>query len=143
MSEIESIARRLIGEKAILDEAKVLHDQTREAASGVLDPGDRKDLGELGMVYVTKPKGAWKIVDQAALIEWLSEHAPQHLSTRTVVEVSPLILRVMKDGQLPDEDGVMQQVPGVELVVGRPALAVKPGERARAVARALVAKELE
>ena len=31
MSEIESIARRLIGEKAILDEAKVLHDQTREA----------------------------------------------------------------------------------------------------------------
>ena len=143
MSEIESIARRLIGEKAILDEAKVLHDQTREAAAGVLDPGDRKDLGELGMVYVTKPKGAWKIADQDALIEWLSEHAPQHLTTRTVIEVSPLILRTLEDGQLPDEDGVMQQVPGVELVVGRPTLAVKPGERARAVARALVAKELE
>ena len=143
MSEIESIARRLIGEKAILDEAKVLHDQTREAAASVLDPGDRKDLGELGMVYVTKPKGAWKIVDQAALVEWLSEHAPQHLSTRTIVEVSPLILRVMEDGQLPDEDGVMQQVPGVELVAGHPTLTVKPGERARAVARALVAKELE
>ena len=45
MSELEDIARRLIGEKAILDEAKVLHDQTREAAAGVLDPGDRKDLG--------------------------------------------------------------------------------------------------
>ena len=26
MSEMESIARRLIGEKAIIDEAKVLHD---------------------------------------------------------------------------------------------------------------------
>lgn len=143
MSEIETIARRLIGEKAILDEAKVLHDQTREAATSVLDPGDRKDLGELGMVYVTKPKGAWKIVDRDALIEWLSEHAPQHLSTRTIVEVSPLILRVMEDGQLPDEDGVLHQVPGVELVAGRPALTVKPGERARAVARYIVAKELE
>jgi outer membrane receptor for Fe3+-dicitrate len=143
MSELEDIARRLIGEKAILDEAKVLHDQTREAAASVLDPGDRKDLGELGMVYVTKPKGAWKIVDQAAMIEWLSEHAPQHLTTRTVIDVSPLILRVMEDGQLPDEDGVMQQVPGVELVAGRPTLTVKPGEQARSVARALVAKELE
>lgn len=143
MSEIESIARRLIGEKAILDEAKVLHDQTREAAASVLDPGDRKDLGELGMVYVTKPKAAWKIVDQAAMIEWLSEHAPQHLTTRTVIEVSPLILRVMEDGQLPDEDGVMQQVPGVELVAGRPTLTVKPGEQARSVARSIVVKELE
>ena len=143
MSELEDIARRLIGEKAILDEAKVLHDQTREAAASVLDPGDRKDLGELGMVYVTKPKGAWKIVDQAAMIEWLSEHAPQHLTTRTVIDVSPLILRVMEDGQLPDEDGVMQQVPGVELVAGRPTLTVKPGEQARSVARSLVAKELE
>ena len=143
MSELEDIARRLIGEKAILDEAKVLHDQTREAAASVLDPGDRKDLGELGMVYVTKPKGAWKIVDQAALIEWLSEHAPQHLSTRTIVEVSPLILRVMEDGQLPDEDGVLHQVPGVELVAGRPTLTVRPGERARAVARSFVVQELE
>ena len=143
MSELEDIARRLIGETAILDEAKVLHDQTRDAAAGVLDPGDRKDLGELGMVYVTKPKGAWKIVDQAALVEWLSEHAPQHLSTRTIVEVSPLILRVMEDGQLPDEDGVMQQVPGVELVAGRPTLTVKPGEQARSVARSIVVKELE
>jgi len=143
MSEIESIVRRLIGEKAILDEAKVLHDQTREAAASVLGPGDRKDLGELGMVYVTKPKGAWKIVDQAALVEWLSEHAPQHLSTRTIVEVSPLILRVMEDGQLPDEDGVLHQVPGVELVADRPRLTVKPGEQARSVARSFVAKELE
>lgn len=143
MSEMEDIARRLIGEKAILDEAKVLHDQTREAAVSVLGPGDRKDLGELGMVYVTKPKGAWKIVDRDALIEWLSEHAPQHLSTRTVVEVSPLILRVMEDGQLPDEDGVLHRVPGVELVVGHPTLTVKPGEQARAAARAIVAKELE
>ena len=139
----EEMARRLIGERALLDEAGVLHAATREEAAEVFGPGDRKDLGDLGMVYVTKPKGAWKVVDQNALFEWLSEHAPQHLTTRTVIEVSPLILRVMEDGQLPDEDGVMQQVPGVELVVGRPTLTVKPGERARAVARALVAKELE
>lgn len=95
------------------------------------------------MVYVTKPKGAWKIVDQAALVEWLSEHAPQHLSTRTVVEVSPLILRVMEDGQLPDEDGVLHRVPGVELVAGRPSLTVKPGGQARSVARSFVVQELE
>ena len=35
------LVRRAIGEKAVLDEAKLLHDQTRAALLKGMEPGDR------------------------------------------------------------------------------------------------------
>lgn len=139
----EEMARRLIGERALLDEAGVMHAATREEAAEVFGPGDRKDLGDLGMVYVTKPKGAWKVVDQNALFEWLSEHAPQYIVERVVREVSPLILRQLDEGRLPDADGELVEVPGVEQVMGRPTLTVKPSAKARAAVRESLIKAVE
>ena len=148
MSDMEMMARRLVGEKAFLDEAQKLHQETREAAGGVFAAGDRKDLGDLGMVYVTKPKGSWRISDEDALLAWLQQHAPLYLAertipARTVVEVSPLLLRELDDGRLPDADGELVAVPGVEFRPGNPTLTVKASAAAHALARASLTRELD
>lgn len=139
MSELKDITRRLIGEKAILDGAIELNRATRTEAEAVFDPGDRKDLGALGMVYMTKPNATWRVTDRAALQGWLVEHAPQYLTERVVVEYSPAaVLDALEDGMMPNSDGEMVVPSGVELVKGRPSLMVKVGPEARAAAGALV-----
>ena len=63
---------------------------------------------DLGMVYMTKPTTSVRVVDQAAFLAWVSEHAPGAIVTRTVTEVSPAWVKSIlakgctDDGEVPD-----------------------------------------
>ena len=137
--EARDIARRAIGEKAILDAAKELHDQTRAELSGEMEAGDRvtvkADGVPLGMVYVTDPKGTLRIVDDEAFLAWVQANHP----TAIIPAVNPAWQRALlsagadSNGEVPD---------GCEVIVGRPTLTVKPSDAAKAIALGLVQREL-
>ena len=137
--EARDVARRAIGEKAILDAAKELHDQTRAELAGELEAGDRvtikADGTPLGMVYVTDPKGTLRIVDDEAFLAWVQANHP----TAIIPAVNPAWQRALlaagadSNGEVPD---------GCEVIVGRPTLVVKPSDAAKAVALGLVQREL-
>ena len=137
--EARDIARRAIGEKAILDAAKELHDQTRAELAGELEAGDRvtikADGTPLGMVYVTDPKDALRIVDEVAFLAWVQANHP----TAIIPAVNPAWQRALLAAGA-DSNG---EVPaGCEVVVGRPTLTVKPSDAAKAIALGLVQREL-
>lgn len=135
------IARRAIGEKAILDAAKQLNDQTRAELAGQMEPGDRltikaDDGTPLGMAYVSDPKGTLRVVDDAAFLEWVQANHP----TAIIPAVNPSWQRALlaagadTNGEVPD---------GCEVVVGSPTLTVKPSDEAKAIALGLVRREVE
>ena len=137
--EARDIARRAIGEKAILDAAEKLHAQTRAELAGELEAGDRvtikADGTPLGMVYVTDPKGTLRIVDDEAFLAWVQANHP----TAIIPAVNPAWQRALlaagadSNGEVPD---------GCEVIVGRPTLVVKPSDAAKAIALGLVQREL-
>ena len=133
------LVRRAIGEKAVLDEAKLLHDQTRAALLKGMEPGDRIKVKDgdtdLGMAYVTDPSGTLRVVDEAAFVAWVAENHPGAI----IQAVSPAWQRSLlakgadDNGEVPD---------GCEVVKGNPTLTVKPTPDARSLARSLVIREL-
>ena len=144
MSSKDDLVRRALGEKAILDAATALNQDTRTSLATSMKAGERQpceiDGVDLGMVYMTKPTTSVRVVDQAAFQAWVSEHAPGAIVTRTVTEVSPAWVKSIlakgctDDGEVPD---------GLAEVTGRPTLTVKPTDHAKALARGLVQRELE
>jgi len=134
---VRDIARRAIGEKAILDAAKGLHDQTRVTLAAGMEPGDRltikaDDGTKLGMVYVTDPAPQWRVTDPAKLLAWAKLHAPHLVVSRVVEEVPSLPLD--DQGELALPTGECVRPDGVERVQGRPVLTVKPSDEARELA---------
>lgn len=140
LDDLEALAKRAIGEKCILDAAADLHRDTRDALADAVKPGNRVQVGTLGMVYRTLPKPTWKVTDRAALLAWAREHAP-HLIVSTVVE-DVTLPPLDADGEITIGGGETVRPAGVELVAGTPTLTVKPTEEARAVA-AQQLRELE
>ena len=137
---MRDIARRAIGEKAILDAAKELHDETRAALAKAMEAGDRvkikaDDGTDLGMVYVSDPRGTLRVVDEAAFVAWVQANHPGAI----IPTVNPAWQRALlsagcdTNGEVPD---------GCETVVGRPTLTVKPTDEARALAASTL-RELE
>ena len=137
---MRDIARRAIGEKAILDAAKELHDATRELLSEGMHAGDRytikaDDGTDLGMVYVTNPKGTLRVVDEEAFLRWVERNHP----TALIQQVNPSWKRALLsagadvNGEVPD---------GCETVVGAPTRPVKPTDKARMLAASTL-RELE
>ena len=137
---MRDIARRAIGEKCILEAARELHDQTRAELAAGMQAGDRLQVDTLGMVYVTAPKGSWRVTDPAALLEWAREHAPHLIVSRVVEDVPTLPLDA--DGELPLPTGESVRPDGVEWVQGAPILTVKPTTEARIAAKGRL-RELE
>lgn len=144
MSSKDELVRRAVGEKAILDAATALNQDTRAELAALMKAGERQpcevDGVDLGMVYMTKPTARTLVVDPAAFLAWVSEHAPGAIITRTITEVSPAWVKSIlakgctDDGEVPD---------GLGEVTGSPTLTVKPTEQARTLARGLVQRELE
>ena len=137
---MRDIARRAIGEKCILEAARELHDETRAALAAGMQAGDRLQVDTLGMVYVSAPKGAWRVTDPAALLAWAKEHSPHLIVSRVVEEVPTLPLD--SDGELPLPTGESVRPDGVEWVQGAPILTVKPTVEARIAAKGRL-RELE
>lgn len=134
------LARRAIGEKAILDAARQLHDETRAELAGLMEAGDRlvirtDDGTPLGSAYVTDPKGTLRVVDDTAFLDWVQANHP----TAIVPTVNPAWQRALLaagcdiNGEVPD---------GCELVVGSPTLTVRPSPESRELALGLVRREL-
>lgn len=137
---MRDIARRAIGEKSILDAAKELHDATRALLSEGMHAGDRytikaDDGTDLGMVYVTNPKGTLRVVDEESFLNWVERNHP----TAIIPQVNPAWKRTLLsagadvNGEIPD---------GCETVVGAPTLTVKPTDEARMLAASTL-RELE
>lgn len=128
----QDVARRAIGEHAIVAEATRLMRETDRQLAELLGQGGRLTIGELGLVYTTDPKGTYKVVDRPAFVRWCEANLPHAI----VPAVDPMIEKALlaeghtRDGEIPD---------GVEFVVGASALTVKPSPVAVSVARQLVA----
>lgn len=139
------LARKALGEKAILDAATELNIHTRDLLAQLMSRGskitvfaDDAETVDLGQVWVTNPKPAWKVTDQAAFLAWVAEHHPDAIVTQ--VTVSPAwTAALLKKGA--DADGV--EPDGITLVSGKPSLTVRPSDHAKALARSLVVRELE
>lgn len=129
------LARRALGEAAILAEAKVMADATRDELMAEMEAGDGTPLG---MVYVTDPKPACRVTDRPEFLRWVQDNHPDAVvMVPTIVpawEANLLRSGVDHNGEVPD---------GVETVVGKPTLAVRPSEDAKLLAQAFVTRELE
>ena len=70
MSSKDDLVRRALGEKAILDAATALNQDTRSALATSMKAGERQpceiDGVDLGMVYMTKPTTSVRVVDLPA-----------------------------------------------------------------------------
>lgn len=97
---------------------------------------------------VTLKKGAVspRVVDEAALVEWLEANHPTEVETVTVTRpraafVSVLLERAKKDGIAVTADG--EVIPGIDVTVGDPAIVVVPRQEAGpAIIAALATREL-
>lgn len=139
------LARRAIGEKSVIEAATEIHAATREELAASLSRGTKHtafnddETIELGQVWMTNPKGAWRVTDEAALLAWVEANHPTALVEVRETRISPAWLKgllsdpVTADGEIP---------PGVDQVAGRPTLTVKPSEAAKDIARSLVMREL-
>ena len=141
MTDARALALRAIGEKAILDAAKELNDQTRAALSAAMGPGDRLTIKHengttMGVCLVSDPKGTLKITDQQAFTRWVAANHPDAI----IPTVNPAWQRALlakgadENGEVPD---------GCEIITGAPVLSVRPSERAKALALGLVRREVE
>lgn len=136
--DIRDLARRAVGEKAILDAAKELNDQTRAALLEAMGAGDRLMVGTLGSVTRTAPKPTYRVTDREAFTAWVAEHFPEAIvTTRTVVPAWEA--DAIKTGHTPDGE----EIPGVQLVEGGSYLQVRPTAEARAAALGSLSRELE
>ncbi|MFE9391631.1 hypothetical protein [Streptomyces sp. NPDC006784] len=73
----------------------------------------------------SKPKAV--VIDEATLLAWVREHAPDEITSRVVTEIRPaymtaLLARLTAAGaaEVPDEEtGEIREVPGVEMRTSR------------------------
>lgn len=140
------LARRAIGEKSVIEAATEIHAATREELAASLSRGTKHtafnydETIELGQVWMTNPKGSWRVTDEAALLAWVEANHPTALVEVHETRISPAWLKgLLADGA--DANG--EEPPGISLVAGRPTLTVKPSAAAKDLARSLVLRELE
>lgn len=83
----EELAVKVASLKVVSDFTKARYDEARGEASEVMQAGDRLmarspiDGTKMGPVTKSDPKPVAKIVDEAALTEWMGEFYPDNLET--------------------------------------------------------------
>ena len=127
----QDVARRALGQKAILLEATAIAKETERELADLLGVGGRLTIPGVGKVWTTDPKGTWKVVDRPAFVRWCEKNLPHAIvpAVDPMVEKALLMEGHTKDGEIPD---------GFEFVVGASSLTVSPAEDARELARQLV-----
>ncbi|MFC9934617.1 hypothetical protein [Glutamicibacter sp. NPDC127525] len=104
-------------------------------AETVLEPGDRKTVsfeldGEkitLGAITRTKPRTAWKVVDEGALTKWIQENHPDKIEMIPAPKewfVKSLLDQAAANGVAVTDGGEM--VPGIESREGTSYASAKP-----------------
>lgn len=142
----------LLLQKAVLDELTGAHKDARSVLGDDMRPGDAVAPDgpsglSLGRVRMDKPRTSATVVDEAAFIQWVVEHAPHQVET--VQQVRPAFRRAVlaAKGVLPDQvDEATGEIVTVEPAAGvaltaaaQGVLVVTPSEDARILARVMVA----
>lgn len=147
-------AALLAVQKAVLEELRIRHDELRARVSDEMRPGDAAAAmtGDqsvtLGRVRMDKPREAWRVHDQAALVEWLGAHMPEQLETITITQARPAFVKAICDakGRLSERinEATGEVIPAVPVpgvgctVAARGVLNVTVTDDARALARVMV-----
>lgn len=108
-------------------------------AETVLEPGDRKSVsfeldGEkitLGAITRTKPRTAWKVLDEGALVKWIQENHPDKVEMVPAPKewfVKSLLDQAAANGVAVTDDGEL--VPGIGSVIGTSYASAKPDKDA-------------
>ncbi len=137
------LATRLIAIRCIKDKLTQHENTLRATVRAGMEVGDRAtcvvDVGDdgtplpVGTVGLAKAAESWRVVDQAALLEWVKLNRPTEVITTEQVRpayVTALLAQVKADGGVADDNGELIEVPGVECKLGEPTLQVKPNHDA-------------
>lgn len=113
----------------------VLQKSLKADAETVLEPGDRRTVsfeldGEkitLGAITRTKPRTAWKVLDEGALVKWIQENHPDKVEMVPAPKewfVKSLLDQAAANGVAVTDDGEL--VPGIGSVTGTSYASAKP-----------------
>lgn len=119
----------------------------KAAAEEEMLPGDRKAVafsqgGEpvvVAAVTRTKPREAWKVVDEAALGKWVQEHFPDKVQMIPVPKewfIKSLLDQAAANDFAVTDDG--EEIPGIDKVIGTSYASVKPEKDALETIQRLV-----
>lgn len=147
------LARIVALQKAVLAEAKAVHDASRLELIGLMEQGERVGTADVGFCTLSQPKPAAEVEDREQLemfataegaaelmasitdhqraVEVLAEHAPHLIKVESVVPgwwETEAKARALK-GEL---------IPGVVVKPGRPVLSVRPAESVKSQVRDLL-----
>lgn len=148
-------ARRVVLQSAVLKELKARHDEDRAELQADMERGEKiTAAGEtvsLGTVSFSDPKPKAKVTDKAALLGHVSEDAPGLIGLRiTDIDRALAVLeREAPDLVEPalsaqDENVYLklaekgEDIPGVEVTVGKPVMSVRPSQAGKDAAAELV-----
>lgn len=140
--DMDVLARQAIAEKAVLEVAKTMHEETREAMAEVLRRGDKiqvwspDETTDMGYVQMTKPKPAMKVTGPDELLAWVEKTYPDEVEEFEEVVVTRRVRPAFQQA-LVKAGGVTgdgEVVPGIEEVQVRPQLKVVVTEEAKALA---------
>lgn len=137
--ERKAAVRRLLLEKAILDELGKQYESERVRVATMFDAGDRETAQEAGELLgaVTMAKGAKtaRVTDPEAFLDWFRENRPEEIEIVPAVErVRPatqaaFLKRAKSEGGAFDKR-TGEEMPGVTVGVADPVLKTVPEESA-------------
>lgn len=94
MSTYHEVMLRVAVLKHISDYTQKQYDLARGEAAAMVTPGHRNrvasplDGAPIGTVYMTDPKSSSVVTSEAALLEWMTAHYPEHVETGYRVSAS-------------------------------------------------------
>jgi len=131
-------AARLVMASAIRDAIGDRVEEIRQELRPELNPTDRigayVDGVLIGTVSMTQTKPAAKVVDYAALMVWVMEHAPAAIITPSPTLSPAWVARILKDGGewTDPTTGEVLEVPGLGVSQAGAQLRVVPNDAAKA-----------
>ena len=125
MTTRETLADRLIRQKAILDLLTKANDETRAEAKLLYRPGSA-DATAAGRVSMAKGRTAARVTDRGALTAWLKAHNIDGaiIVTETINPALVAALCASKGEMIDPATGEVCQVPGIEVTTADPYLTV-------------------
>ena len=134
-------AARLVMASAVRDAIGDRVEEIRQELRPELNPGDRTtayiDGVQIGAVSMTQTKPAAKVVDHAALMVWVMEHAPAAIVTPAPTVTSAWVATLLKNGGewTDPQTGEVLEVPGLGVSQAGAQLRVVPNDAAKAWAQ--------
>lgn len=141
----KELARRLVLQKAILDQLGAADAVDRREARVEYESGDadtvRVDGAEFGRVRRDKGRRSFRVTDPAKFELWVQQVVPDEWVS--VPQVNPVFkAAILKAGEYVDADGVVHNPDGVEMFLSEGNLVVTPTEAATEWAMQIVGAQL-